>query len=127
MKRSAAPRCGAHIDFSRVLLDDAVAYRQAQPGASATGFGGEKRIKDLVNVFAGNAVAGVDDFHFHAAVVGRRAHFQHSAGRHGVAGIQKQVQEHLLQLVGGTAHRGNSFRQLLDDLNLRSLQGMRHE
>ena len=46
---------------------------------------------------------------------------------HGVARIQKQIQEDLLQFVGGTAHRRNAFRQLLDHLNLRSLQRMRHE
>src|SRR5712672_2590654 len=75
-----------------------------------------------MNVLAGNASASVDHFDFDAAVVGGGAHFEHATGGHGVASVQEQIKEDLLQLVGGAAHRGKRLTQLLDDVNLRSFQ-----
>src|ERR1035438_1747732 len=76
---------GANINFSSVLFDYTVADRETQAGAAAAGFGGEKRIENAMDMFARDAGAGVDNFDFHAAVVGRGADFQHSAAGHGVA------------------------------------------
>src|SRR5712672_4373060 len=75
-----------------------------------------------MNVLAGNAGASVDHFDFDAAVVGGGAHFEHATGGHGVASVQEQIKEDLLQLVGGAAHGGKRLTQLLDDVNLRSFQ-----
>src|SRR6185369_11291579 len=45
----------------------------------------------------------------------------------GVARIQEQIQEYLLELVRRSAHGRQSFTQLLDDLDLRRLQWMRYQ
>ena len=95
---------GANINFSSVLFDYTVADRKPQTGAAAAGLGGEKRIENAMDVLARNARAGVDNFHFNAAVVRGGAHFQHSAAGHGVARVQEEIQKYLLQLVRGAAH-----------------------
>ena len=92
--------------FPGVLLDDAVAHGEPEAGAASRGFCGEKGIEDAVQIFAGNAAAGIDDFHFHRAVVRRRADFDDAAGGHGIARIHEEIQEHLLQSVGRAQHRG---------------------
>src|ERR1700682_930267 len=79
----------AYIDLSCMLFDYTVAHGQAQACAAAVGFGGEEGIEDARNVLAGNAGAGVGDFNFDAAIVGGGADFEHTAGRHGVASVQK--------------------------------------
>src|SRR5579859_1303189 len=107
-----------------MLFDYTVADGQAQTRAAAIGFGGEKRVENPVNMLAGDASAGIGHFNFHAAIVGGGADFQHAAGRHGVASVQKQIQENLLELVGRTAHRGQRIAQLLDDVNLGGLERM---
>src|SRR4029077_19997600 len=96
---------GADIHFSRMFLDDSVAYGKSQAGASTTGLGGKKRIENPVNVFAGNSCASIDDLNLDASIVRTGPHFQDAAGRHGIARVEKKIQEHLLQLVGGATHR----------------------
>src|SRR5208283_3057796 len=117
----------ADINSTGVFFDDPVAHRQAETCAAPCRFGREKRIKNLMDVFTGNAVARVNNLYLDAAIVRRSAHFQHSACRHGIARIQEKVQENLLQLVGGAAHRRKAVGELLDDANLRGLQGMRDQ
>src|SRR5438876_4616781 len=104
VERSALPGRRAHVNLSRVLLDDAVADRQAEPGAAAVRFGGEKRIKNAVDILAGNSRAGIRDFDFDAAILRGGADFQHSSAEHGIARVQKEIQENLLQFVGGAVH-----------------------
>src|SRR5256885_13619605 len=113
---------GAESDFSSMLVDYSVADGQAQARAAAVRLGGEKRVENAMNVFPGDARAGVGNFHFDAAVVRGGAHLQHAAARHGVARIQEEIQKNLLQLIGRAAHGGERIAQLFDDLNLRSLQ-----
>src|SRR5271157_3121484 len=117
----------ADINSTGVFFDDPVAHRQAETCAAPCRFGREKRIKNLMDVFTGNAVARVNNLYLDAAIVRGSAHFQHSACRHGIARIQEQVQENLLQLIGGAAHRRKAIGELLDDANLRGLQGMRDQ
>src|SRR5262249_7842989 len=97
---------GANVDFSSVLLNDAIADGKAQSGASPARFGGEKGIEDAMDVIARNAGTGICHFDFHAAVVRCCSDFQHSAARHRVARVQEQIQKYLLELVGGTADGG---------------------
>src|SRR5579875_174056 len=100
----AAAGGAVHADFAGVLLDDAIGDGKTQPGAAAVAgcrlaFGGEERIVDTMDVLLGNAAAGVRNPHLHVmTVVG--ADGQRAAARHGVLGVQEQVQEHLLQLAG---------------------------
>src|SRR5216683_570861 len=110
-----------------MFLDDSVAYGKSQAGASTTGLGGKKRIENPVNVFAWNSRAGIHDFDFDAAVVRAGSHFQDAAGRHGIARVEKKIQEHLLQLVGGATHRGQPVSEIFHYLNLRGLQRMREK
>src|SRR6202158_1024047 len=116
-----------YIDFSCMLFDYTVADGQAQACAAAVRFGGEKRIENAMNVFAGNARAGVGHFDLDAAIVGGGADFEHPAAGHGAARVQKQIEKDLLELVGGAAHRRQGIAQLLDDVNLRSLERVRNE
>src|SRR5689334_10175913 len=92
VKRSALSRRGPHVNLSRMFLDDSVAYRKTQACAAAVGLGGEERIKDSVNVFAGDPCARIRDFYFHAAIVRAGANFEHSATGHGITRVQKQIQ-----------------------------------
>src|SRR5580700_1425133 len=96
MERSAFAGSRADVDLAGMLLDDAVADREAQAGAAAAGFRGEKGIENAVNVFARNPRTGVDNFNLHAAVVGARAHFEQAAAGHGVAGVQEEIEKDLL-------------------------------
>src|SRR5579859_5424324 len=114
----AAPGGRAHVDFAGMFFDDPVAHGQAEAGAAATGLGGEKRVEYFMDVVAGYPVACVRHFDFHTAVVGAGADFQDSAHRHGVARVQEEVQENLLQLVGGAAHGRQPVSEMLYDLNL---------
>jgi hypothetical protein len=100
VERSAFAGRRAHINLSSMLLDNPVTYRETEAGAAATGLGGEERVKDAMDVFAGYAGAGIRYFDFDAAVVRRGADFQHASAGHGIARIQEKIQENLLQLVG---------------------------
>src|SRR5208337_4161348 len=117
----------ANINSAGVFLDDPVAHGQAETCAAPCRLGSEKRIKNLMDVFTGDAVARVNNFNLDAAIVRGSAHFQHSARGHGIARIQEKIQEDLLQLVGGTSHRRKAIAELLDHANLRCLQGMRDQ
>jgi hypothetical protein len=100
-----SPGGGAHIDLAGMFFDDPVAHGQTEARAAASGLGREERVKYLMDVIAGNPVACVRDFDFHAAVVSARPDFQDSTRGHGIARVQEKIQEDLLQFVGGAAHR----------------------
>src|SRR5580700_6516381 len=90
-----------HSNLPRVLLNNAVGYRQAQARTSRlpltrSGLGSKERIVNSVDMLLCNARARVRHHHANAfAVHGCNA--QRPAIAHGVLGIQKEVQEHLLQ------------------------------
>src|SRR5690242_3555916 len=88
VERGSLSGRGAYIDFSSMLFDYTVADGKAQAGAAAIGLGGEERVKNAMDVLAGNACAGIRNFHFNAAVVRHRADLQHAAARHGVPGVE---------------------------------------
>ena len=54
-ERSALARRRAHVNLSRVLLDNAVADRKTQPGAPAGGLGGEEWIENAMEMLGRNA------------------------------------------------------------------------
>lgn len=55
-----------HVYVAAVILDDAVADGEAEAGAFADLFGGEKRIVDFGEVFGGDAAAAVAEGDEHA-------------------------------------------------------------
>src|SRR5579872_4996054 len=118
---------GAHIHFPGVLLDDAVAHGESQAGAAPGRFRGEKGIEDAVQILARDARAAVDDLDFDGAVESLGADLDHSTGGHGVARVQKEIQENLLQLVVGAQHRRQLSLQVPRDLHLRGAERMRHQ
>jgi len=88
-----------------VFLDDAVGDGEAKACAAAVGLGGEKRIVDTRDVLGRDARTGVRHFHGDRVAGGGSGHRQPSTLRHGITRVEKQIQEHLLQLVLETPNR----------------------
>ena len=111
---------GVTVDEPAGLLDDAVDHRQAEAGALADLLGREERLEDLLDQVRRDAGAGV--FHFDDHIFGRRevavaelpalfrrhvagADGQLAASRHGVARVDREVDDDLLELADVGAHR----------------------
>ncbi len=109
-----------------MTLDDGQAGRQPQPRALAGRLGGEKRLKDLFNDRRRHAEPGVLDPHQHVGarlgleveadvvgiqlqVLGRQG--DRAASGHSVAGIDAEVEQHLVQLGGVALHRPEPRRR----------------
>src|SRR5271155_4324465 len=124
-KSRALAWAALHTDAACVFLDDAVGDRESKTGAARLTFrgsslSGEKWIVDALNVLLCNARAGVGDAHTDEfAVTGRDV--EHSAARrcHGILGIQKQIQKHLLQASSVTLNQRQVLVKLGLHLNLR--------
>src|SRR6266478_4678965 len=95
MERSAFAGRRADINLSGMFLDNSVTYREAKTGAAATGFSGEERVKDAMDVLAGNSCARIRHFDLDAAVMRGGTDFKHSATGHGVA---RRSEEHTSEL-----------------------------
>src|SRR5579859_4592515 len=125
-ERRARSWIAFHADFAGMLLDDAVRDRKSQPSAALLPFGRsrlcrEKWIVNALNVFRCDPRAGIGDSNaYHLAVA--CGHFQLTAARHRVFGVEKQVQKHLLQPSGIPLNRGNLGRQVRLNLNFRRLE-----
>src|SRR5690349_2942786 len=100
MERRAAVRIVFGAQISSVCLDDGTTDRETE--AEPFGFRREKRRKYFVELVCAEAHTGIphrDSYH----ALARFSAYQHCAfGRralsHGVEGIQKEVQKHLLEL-----------------------------
>src|SRR5437762_5482805 len=104
MEGCAFARPALHTNLPGMFLNDAVSDRESEARAAlrsrAIGrFCGEKGIVNALDVFLRNAAAGIGNHDVHAAAVGS-AHGEGSALRHGVFGVEEQIQEYLLQLAG---------------------------
>src|SRR3974390_674047 len=126
-ERGALAGRAIDVNLARMLLNDAVGHRQAQPCASAVAaagllaLGGEERIVDAVNVFLRDAATSVGHGDAHVvSVAGRDG--KCSAGRHSVFGIQEKIEEHLLQLAGVAEDWRQAGMQLGHHLNARRLE-----
>jgi hypothetical protein len=104
--RGALPDLALDVDVPAVAGDDAVHDRQAEAGAAADVLGREERLEHVLQRGLVHAHAGVLDADLHAraervvgvAVAGVHAQGQHAAPRHGVAGVDAEVEQRLLQL-----------------------------
>jgi len=103
-ERGAAARPVEDFDGAAMLLNDTVSHREAEAGALAHSLGGEERIVDAVQVLGGDADSRIGHFGPGSRAFRPGAHFEGTAGRHGVAGIQEEVEKHLLKLAGVAAH-----------------------
>src|SRR5215471_1343393 len=84
-------------NLASVLLNDAVGDGKPQPGAPALAIlrrslGGEKRVVNALNVLLRNAFSGIGNHHAHTTAV-RSGDSQRASVRHGIFGVQKQIQE----------------------------------
>src|ERR1017187_6064376 len=111
-------------NFNRaaMLLNNTVGHRQAESRSFVRALGGEKRIVDAAQMFGGDPMARIGHFHLHAGSVPPGAHFQGASARHGVAGIEEEVQEYLLQFAGVAVDGRQAGIQVALDLNSGLLQ-----
>ena len=145
-KRVPSPDLRIGEDEAARLLDDAVDRREAEAGALAHLLGGEERLEDLAEHAGRNAAAGVGDRQ--RAVVGDRQDVgaelrdlvrlhrigldrQRSAAlrHHRVAGVDREVDDHLLELARVGADRPEVAAMLDDELDRlaeQPLQQVRH-
>src|ERR1700678_4786050 len=99
MKGGADAESALDVDFAGVLLNDAVAYREAEARAAALtglgrGFGSKEWVINALEVLGGDAGAGVGDDGFDMPV-GDGGYAQLASLRHGVFRIEQQVEEDL--------------------------------
>src|SRR5918993_3937952 len=110
-------------DVAGVLLHDAVGDGEAEAGAAPDALGREERVVEAGDVLGRDADAGVDDLDGDGAVgaaaaLGGRAERDATARGDGVARVQQQVREDLLELAR-VAEDGRQFvRELARDLDL---------
>src|SRR6476619_6006014 len=102
-----------YVDVSAALFDDAIDHRQSEPGAFADLFGGEKRLEDASLCFRVHSTARVMDaqsdiradvsasmlididlIELYIGCLDRQC----AAVRHGISGIERQIQYHLFDL-----------------------------
>ena len=105
--------------MSGVLLDDAVADGESEPGALAHTFRRVERIVNLGDVLRRDADARVGDLDYQRAVLGsaRRAGDASTVGNR-IARVEYQVSEHLLKFAGVAVNVGRVFVVGANDLDL---------
>src|SRR5205823_4739883 len=115
-------RSALALDFERamVVLDDVGGDGQAEAGALTAFFGGEEWVHHRRQMLARNADAVVFDLENDAALVLRSAgsDMAVAARSAGVASVDEEVDEHLLELAGISRHRRHGQRRLDDELDL---------
>ena len=124
MKRGACADRAFDMDFAGVLLNDAVADREAEAGAAfvaGQGLGGEERIVDALEMLGSDAGTGVGDKGFDVAV-DQSNDAQAPASGHGVFGVQEQVEEDLLQLAGVAVDGRKVIGKIEIDQDLRGFE-----
>src|ERR1700743_492197 len=128
MKGCAGAHGALDVNFSGMLLNDAVGDAEAEAGAtlavgSGDGFGGEERIVDTLEMVWRDAGAGVGDDCFYVTI-DERGDAQASAAGHGVTRVEKQVQENLLELTGVALDFGELIGEFEIDIDLSGLELM---
>jgi len=127
LKSCALAQLAVDPDVAAVLFDNAKHGREAQPGAMPPLFGGKKRLKDALLRFGGHALAGIADrqpdirprrytgVFGHISLIQpylRRFQGQPAAIGHSIAGIDHQIQQHLLKLPRVSLNDGQVSRQV---------------
>src|SRR5271165_6790925 len=110
------------MNFSSVLLHDAVADAEAKAGAFANRLGGVERVKDTMG-FA-DALAGIGKEDDNVAAVALRFYRENAAAgfRHGVQSVADDVEKDLHQLIVVAANSGEHRLQLQLDARPATMQ-----
>src|SRR3954453_23434730 len=116
--------CAVAADHPVVLVDDPVGNRQAEPGPAADRLRREERIVDAGQLLGRDPGPGIGDLGERLAVDDARRHREPAAARHRIAGVQEQVEEHLLQLVLDAADDHGLARQIAANLDAADLELM---
>src|SRR2546429_9362835 len=89
-----------NVDMAGMLLHDSVSDCQPETRTASHSFGSEKRIVDLNDVFRRDTDAVIRDFNSQQSffTIARRQGDAAIAVRDGIAGVEDQVRENLLQL-----------------------------
>ena len=110
MEAGALSNRAEQADGAAVLLDDPAGRGQAQSRAAF--LGGEVDLKDGVDVLRRDTRARVGDLDLHALVPGRGADDQLAAFRHGLLGVEDDVQQRLLEQIRVRLDLGHVIRQV---------------
>src|SRR5512146_2169624 len=121
-KSRSLPLGTRDLDIAAVFLDDAVAHGQAEPRALECLLGGEKGVKDLVDVFFRDAAAGVGKNDLDGVSVFARDHFDPARRRNGMDRVQEHVHDDLADLGGVRLDFGKVFVEF--HLQLDALEGV---
>src|SRR5208283_1835682 len=95
---SSAIRPVGNFDRAAMLLNDTVRDGKTEAGAFVRTLGGEEGIVDAAEMLGRDAVAGIRYVDLDGAAFPPRANFQSASARHGVAGVEEEIQEDLLEL-----------------------------
>src|SRR5579864_1233613 len=129
VERGSGPGLRVHADLTCMLLNDSVRYGKAQARATRLSLtrdilGGKEGIVNPVDVFRRNARAAVTDVDLHGVTIGRADVQRATFARHGIFGIEEQVQKHLLQFAGIAMNKRQTGIEFSLNLHPRSLELM---
>src|SRR5579875_923429 len=110
-----------------VFTNDAVTYRQTKSRTAVSRLCGEEGVKDLTEIFRGNAHAVVGEFNRDSGIDRTGCHNQFPAVRHCIAGVHNQVHEDLLQLAGVPMDKRKVRVEIGPDADFGGTQHRRHE
>src|SRR5271170_4263929 len=122
MKGCAGADGALNVNLAGVLLDDAVGDRETEPSAAPVawpgrGLGGEEGIVNAFEMLGCNACAGVGHDCLNMSV-DECGHTERSAFRHGLLGVQQEIEKHLLQLAGVAVDGGQLLGEIKGNSNL---------
>src|SRR5215471_7651043 len=103
-----------HADLPVVGFNDPPRQRQSEPGSSA--LGGVERTEDIRQILGLNAVACVGDGYNRGLALLKRSDPYQSWTIDRLHRVQKQVEQHLMDLIGVMFHRIEASRR--SELNL---------
>src|ERR1039458_4014291 len=110
-----------HTDRAAVLIDDGVADREPKACTLSKRSSCEEGIEDLVEVFLRDPFSGISDAKQHLAGGLLSEDVDRPAVRHGVHGVEQQIDEHLFQEAGNAENLAGLRREVranFDILNL---------
>src|ERR1700686_5792198 len=112
MESRARGQPALHLDGPTMFAHNAISNRKPQAGSLAGAFGGEEWVVDALQVLRRDTLPIVTYIDARKAIRVPGLDGEPSALFHGVAGIQEQVQEDLLQLPGVALYARDAFLQL---------------